>query len=122
MAVPSINGNAVLTSMATRGQMKFNRQRVGGVTGAGVAVAAGPQSFIWTWSHLTSTELAFWNTTILAGALSITLTAAQLRDDRMNNQTFTSGQLFRPTYESYSAGLFRNVTIEIQHLLPLLLS
>lgn len=120
MAVPSINTVAVPTSMATRGQYLFSRQRVGGVNGSGVAQAAGPQSVMWVFGHMTPTELAWWRTTIMSGALSLTLTSAELKDDLMADQTFTSGQLFRPVYESYSAGLFRNVTIEIQHLLPIL--
>ena len=120
MAAPSLNGVAVPTTMSTRGQYRFQRQRVGGINGNGVAQAAGPQMVQWTWSHFTPAEMAWWRTTIMSGALSITLTAAELKDDLIADQTFTSGVLMRPTYESYSAGLYRNVSVEIQHLLPIL--
>jgi len=120
MAVPSINGTGVPTSMSTRGQYRFQRQRVGGVNGSGVAQAAGPQSVMWVFGYMTQTEMDWWYTTILSGSLSATLTAAELKDDNMADQTFTSGVLYRPVYESYSAGLYRKVTIEIQHLLPIL--
>lgn len=120
MAVFSINTIAVPTSMSGRGVYKFSRQRAGTVNGSGVAQAAGPQMVQWQWSFLTSTEMAYWRTTILAGALSVTLTAAELKDDLVVDQTFTSGQLYRPTFESYSAGLFRGVVLTISHLLPIL--
>ena len=120
MAAPSINTVAVPTTMSTRGQYRFQRQRAGGITGAGVAVAAGPQMVQWTWSYMTAAEMAWWRTTIMSGALSLTLTAAELKDDLIADQTFTSGVLLRPTYESYSGGLFRGVAVTISHLLPIL--
>lgn len=116
----AVNGNTVLASMATRGQYRFARQRAGGVTGNGLAVAAGPQSVQWVWSHLTATELAFLQTTVCGGALSVALTSATLLSDLMVETAFTDGIIFRPVWNSYSAGLYREVSWEINHLLPIL--
>lgn len=116
----SLNGNTVLASMSGRGQYVFHRQRAGGVTGNGLAVAAGPQSVQWQWSHLTATELAFLQTTVCGGALSVTLTSATLLSDLMVETAFTDGIIFRPVYTSYSAGLYREVSLEISHLLPII--
>jgi len=106
--------------MSTRGVYRFSRQRVGGVNGNGVAQAAGPQGVVWQFSYFTQAELAWWQTTIMSGALSLTLTAAELWSDLTVDTAFTSGVLYRPVYESYTAGLYRKCTIEIQHLLPII--
>jgi hypothetical protein len=124
VATPSINTVPVPASMSTRGQYRFNRQKVGGVNGNGVAQEAGSQSVVWQFSYFTAAELAWWQTTIMSGELSLSVTldpaAFELWNDLMAGTSFTSGVLYRPTYESYTAGLYRKCTIEIKHLLPLI--
>lgn len=116
----SLNGNTVLSSFGTRGIYHFSRQRVGGINGSGTPQAAGPQTVQWQFSHLTPTELAYFYTTVCGGALSVALTSATLLSDLMVETAFTSGVIYRPVWESYTAGLYRNVTITIDHLLPIL--
>lgn len=124
MAVPSLDSGAgsvaVPTSMATRGVYKFTRRVLSNVNGAGVAQAAGGQDVSWSFSYMTPTEYAWWYTTMCGGALSISLTRAELWDDLKEEQTFTSGILYRPAYDHYSAGLFRDVVVEIKHLLAII--
>jgi len=120
MAVPSINTTGVPTTMSTRGQYRFFRQRVGNVNGSGVAKAAGPQMVAWIFGYMTQAELEWWNNTMMSDADSITLTAAELWDDEMQDKTFTSGVLYRPQFDVYRGGLYWNVTVEIKHLLPIL--
>jgi len=115
-----MNGTPVPTSMSTRGKYRFTPQRIGNTNGAGVAQKSGSQSVEWVFSYLNSTEMAFFTTTLLAGALSVTLTAAELKDDLFADQTFTSAVLYKPTYDVYQAGLFRNCTVQLKHLLPLI--
>ena len=74
----------------------------------------------WVFQALTQEEYAYFYTTLLAGALSVTLTAAELKDNFKVDRTFTEGQLYRPIYTVYKAGLYWGVTVEIRHLLPLL--
>ena len=116
----SLNGNTVLTSFGTRGQFHFQRQRVGTVNGAGAAQAAGPQTAQWNFSFLTPTELAYFYTTVCGGALSVALTSATILSDLMVETAFTSGQAYRPVWTSYSGGLYRNVSVRFDHLLPLI--
>jgi hypothetical protein len=120
MTVPSLNGTQIPTSMATRGKYRFERQTVGGFNGAGVPQAAGPQVLTWVFSYMTPAELDFFRTTLLAGALSVTLTAAELWDDVAASQTFTEGILLRPTVDLYTGGAHWGVTVTVTHLLPLL--
>lgn len=116
----SLNGVAIPESIYTKGVYKFHKQRVGGTNGNGVAQAAGPQIVEWVFGTMTAAELAYFYTTICAGALSVTLTAAVLKDDLLVEQTFTSGQAYRPVWTSYAAGLYREVSVTISHLLPLI--
>ena len=116
----ALNGNTVLTSFGTRGQYFFQRQRVGNVNGNGLTQAAGPQMVQWTFSYLTPTELTFFYTTVCGGALSVALTSATLLSDLMVETAFTDGIAYRPVWASYSAGLYRNVSVTISHLLPLI--
>lgn len=116
----SLNGNTVLSSFGTRGQYHFMRQRAGTINGAGQAQAAGPQMVQWTFSFLTPTELAYFYTTVCGGALSVALTSATLLSDLMVETAFTSGVIYRPTWGNYTAGLYRDVSVTISHLLPIL--
>ena len=115
-----LNGNTVLSSFGTRGQYFFQRQRAGNINGNGLAQAAGPQMVQWTFSHLTPTELAWFYTTVCGGALSVTLSSATLLSDLMVETAFTDGIVYRPTWTSYTGGLYRGVSVRIEHLLPLL--
>jgi len=121
MAAPSLNGVAVPTSMSTRGRYLFHPQRAGGTNGNGIAQAAGPQFVTWEFSFMTATEFEWWyaNASILNGALSVTLSAAELKDNRQVDRTFVSGTLYRPIEGLWTGGLHHNVSILISHLLPI---
>lgn len=116
----ALNGNTVLSSFGTRGQYHFLRQRVGNINGNGLAQAAGPQMVQWTFSFLAPTELAYFYTTVCGGALSVDLSSATLLSDLMVETAFTDGIVYRPVWASYSAGLYREVSVTISHLLPLI--
>jgi len=100
----------------------FSTQQAGQVNGMGEAILAGSQSVLWSWTALTSTEVAWIATTLLAGETSLTLTAAELWTDTFAEQAFTSGVVYRPIFGVRKAGLFWDVQLEIRHLLPLILS
>lgn len=122
MAVPSLNTIPVLASLSGRGVYRFQTQSIGTVSGTGATVLAGPQSVIWKWSHCTQTEMDWLLTTMLAGASSLTLTAAELWDHKKDTYNATSGILYLPSYASYRGSFYWDVQIEIGHLLPLVLS
>lgn len=105
--------------MATRGDYKFTRQRNSQRNAAGELIVAGPQTLMWLFGHMTPDEKAWWTDTILAGARSLNLTAAELWDDNMIEREFTGGILYEPQVGSFSGGLHRQVLIEIRHLTPL---
>lgn len=119
MAAPSINGNAVPSSMSSRGAYKFERQSTERKTGEGDVIKAGPQRVTWVFRWMTQTELDFWITTLLSGGDSAAITTAELWDDTWTAQTFTSGYLYRPTWEEYRGGLYWGVTVVMDHLLPI---
>jgi hypothetical protein len=107
----------MLASLANRGKYTFNRQKVRRA-GSGVGFASGNQSVTWAFPYMTQTEwdwLADW----LAGAPSVTLSFL-LWDDGNTLCYFETGELYRPTYDRYSAGLYREVTVTIDCLAPLL--
>lgn len=119
MATPSLNTVAIPTSMATRGDYQFQRQRVSQRNAQGDLIVSGPQTLRWLFGHMTPTELAWWTDTLMAGARSLTLTGAELWDDHWIERAFTSGVLYEPQVGSVSGGLHRQVLIEIRHLLPI---
>jgi len=108
--------------MANRGVYRFHHQEIGTVNGNGDAVLAGAQSVVWQFRHMDASEFAWWTTTLLGGAASLTLTSAELWDHTVTEQTFTDGVVYLPTYEAYRGGRFWNVTVQMRHLLPLVLS
>jgi len=82
-------------------------------------MASGGQSVQWQFSFMTSAEMTYFTTTLLAGALSATM-ACQLWTDLIAEQNFTECILFKPVYQVWQAGLYRNVSVQVSHLLPLL--
>ena len=119
-AIPSINNLTVPSSMATRGNYRFSRQRAGTRNGNGIALAAGPQMLEWQFPYMTQTEMDWWYTTIMAGEPSAELEDVRIVDDRMLERSFSEGTLYRPQFGSHTAGIYWNVTVIISHLLPLL--
>ena len=116
----TINTVPVPTTMSTRGVYKFTRRDVSNMNGKGTTQATGPQTVQWQFGSMTAAELEWWYTTLLAGALSVSLTQARLWDDLMVETEFTGGVLYRPTWEKWSAGAFRNVVITFSHLTPII--
>jgi hypothetical protein len=120
MATPSLNSVPVPASMAGRGKYLFRRQKLRQAAD-GKDYAGGPQSAEWTFPYLNQTELDWWIAQ-LSSNVSNTLTAAELWDDAMTEQSFTSGELHRPILpdDCYYSGLYHDVKIVISDLMPLL--
>lgn len=118
MATPSINGNDFPTSLAGRGYT-FYPQELTARTGSGLAVPSGPQRAVWRYRVLTPAELDWWVTTVLGGARSVQITTAELWDDRGNPVTFTDGVLYEPEVGRWWGGLYWDVVVRAEHLLPI---
>jgi len=105
--------------MSGRGNYLFLPPEPGTKNGQGVVIPAGPQLLTWTFRWLTPAEYLFWHTTLLGGALSVELTAAELWDHKMVETVFTSGNVHLPRPSGgYRGGLFWGVTVHITDLLP----
>ena len=114
---PQFNAVNVLSTLANRGKYTFQRQKVSR-NGAGKGVASGMQSVTWAFPYMTQTEWD-WIKSWLEGEPSVTLSFL-LWDDSNTLRYFETGELFDPTYSQYSAGLYRDVTVTIESLVPLL--
>lgn len=119
MATPSINSQAMPTSLIRAKGYTFHPQPVAATRGDGLPIRAGMQQIVWVFDHMTPTEWDWWATTLLSGARQATISAAELWDDDMAEQTFTAGILHKPVAEKYRGGLYWNVTVTITNLLPI---
>lgn len=117
MATPSINGTN-LPTIFQRGY-KFHPQEQRS-NGAGGIVNVGQQRAVWTIRNMSTADWDWLVDTLMGGNRSLAVTAAELWDDSFNEVSFTSGTLVMPVSEKKSAGLFRQVTVEIRNLLPLI--
>lgn len=119
MSIPQINNVDVPISMRSRAMgYTFQAQEMGLRNGKGIPAPAGPQYVVWVFNRMTYDEIAWWDG-FLNGAKAVEITQAKLWDDRFQLQTFTSGTLYRPAAETHRAAAFWTVTIEINHLLPI---
>jgi hypothetical protein len=88
--------------------------------GAGAAVSAGYASLTWTWPSMVLGDVnggfTWWYTTLLAGLPSKTFATASLYNDLWVLTSYTNVVVYRPTFESISGGLFKNVVVEIRHI------
>lgn len=117
MATPSINGTN-LPEIFSRGY-KFVPQTQRS-NGAGGIVNVGQQRAVWTIRNLSQADWDWLTGTLMGGNRSLAVTAAELWDDGFTPRAFTSGTLVYPVPEKKSAGYYRNVTVEIRNLLPLI--
>ena len=116
-----IDGVAIPASMVNRGNYRFPAAEIVGRTGEGLAVEAPTRSIEWTFSHLTATELAFWTTTILAGARTKKCTNNVFYDPTAGGAevAFSSCVLDSPDLaQSPRGGYYRSVTIKISGIMP----
>ena len=121
MTSPTIGGSAVPTTLASNGaygggQYKFVRQAER-QSADGSLYYTGVQSVEWTWVGMGSVEYDWWRTQWARGTA---MTCELWQDDtRRTAQTFSSGYLLRPEHKYVEAGIYREVTINFTHLLPL---
>jgi hypothetical protein len=113
-----LNGVAVPASMASRGIYKFNAPAIIGYNGQGDLVTAGYATVDWTFSTLTATEFAYWETTLLAGAASKRLTNNRLWNRLMAETAYSELVLERPEFENYNGNRYRNVAIRMTQVIP----
>lgn len=116
MAVPSLNGIAIPTSMSSKGTYRATRYKEKRTSGSGAVIVDEYVSVLWQFWTLTRADLLWWNETFLNGEPSIQLYAAELWDDQNVAQTYTDGTLYEATYFKYSAGLYRVVSVFIRGL------
>lgn len=120
MTVPSIQSVPVLATMAGRGKYTFHPRKIK-QSASGKDYASGMQGCEWVFGYMTQTEWDWWIAQ-LSGDLSHTLTAAELWDDSMTEQTFTGGELHRPKCRgAFYNGLYHDVLIVVDWLMPLLI-
>lgn len=120
MAIVTIDGETVPTTMTNRGEFRFPRAETIRTTGQGVSVVAPVRSLEWKFSRLTSTELAFWTTTVLAGAASKLCTGTnEIKDPQAggSTETFTSCVLEEPEVGYVRGGLYRDVVIRVRNII-----
>ena len=121
MTAPTIGGSAVPTTLASNGvygggQYKFLRQEERQAAD-GSLYYAGLQSAEWTWVGMGSVEYDWWRTQWQRGTA---MPCELWQDDtRRAAVSFSSARLLRPEHKYIEAGLYREVTIKLTHLLPL---
>lgn len=120
MAVITIDGNSVPSTLTNRGDYQFPKPYR--TNGQGEALALPAREITWTFSYMTQTELAFWNTTVLAGANSLYCDGTNTFKDMYAstpgaNTSFSTCVLHRPEIKRIVGGLYRDVTIRITNIL-----
>lgn len=113
-----IDGNQVPAALEQRGDYRFPAASIVRRNGQGLGIVAPTRSIEWTFRYLRASELAFFNTTVLAGADSKLCTGTNTFYDPTTGGTevtFSSCVLDRPDLQtSPRGGLYRNVTINIR--------
>ena len=84
--------------------------------GNGFPVSIGYPEITWTFERLTSTEYAWWATTICDGEAYQEFTVASLRDNLDVQKSFTHCVVFYPTFEKREYGAYFNVTVKITQI------
>lgn len=84
--------------------------------GQGNQIAIGYPEIIWTFEELTSSEFAWWATTVCAGLPSKLFTSAQLYNQLDVLTTYTNCIVYCPTYEGREFGRYLGVTVRIIQL------
>lgn len=119
MAV-TIDGHVVPTAMVGRGEYDFPRAPIIRNNGAGVAVRAPVRSLTWKFRTMSTTELDFWNTTVLVGAESKECIGTLiLKDPTVGGAevAFTSCVIDAPDQGDIPVGnVLRDVTITIRNI------
>ena len=107
-----INSTAIPSPMDERGVYVF-AVPVLSRNGRGAAIAAPYATLTWQFDYLTLTELAWWVTTLLGGALSGEYTQAKFFNHLGALTTYTHCIVQRPTYSRFQDGLAWDVTVQI---------
>ncbi len=108
-----INNSAIPSPMDERGAYKFNPPAILGRNGRGTAIAAPFASIEWKFPFLTVTDMAYWITTLLAGAASAEFTQAKFFNNAGTLTTYSHCTVLRPTFDQFVSGVFENVTVQI---------
>lgn len=113
----TVQSITIPSPMDERGSMyQFLPRQLIGRNGAGTAVTIPNATLTWRWSTLTPAEFAFWYTTVCQGNPSRAITSAQLYNHLQTLQTFTTGIVYSPTYETFREGMYINVVVTIEAL------
>ena len=113
-----INGVAVPASIVSRGIYKYNAPAIIGYNGQGDLITAGYAVVEWTFSTMTATEFAYWETTLLTGLPSKRMTNNRLWDRLMAETPYSELVLERPEFENYNGNRYRNVAIRMTQVIP----
>lgn len=108
----SINSVTIPQSIRERGKYIHTRHLETKSNGAGAAVTAGTRRSEWTFKSLKASDYAWWVTTLLGGAPSLTA-AAVLWDDLDVETSFSTVTVHYPTYDDRRNGRYWNVKIVI---------
>lgn len=120
MAIVTIDGNTVPSSMSDRGDFSFPRAEQIAVNGQGVGIASPVRAIEWKFAYMTATELAFWTTTVLGGAASKFCDGTlQIKDPQAGGSTvtFTSCVVDEPDVGYVRGGLYRDVAVTVRNVL-----
>lgn len=119
MSVPQINGIAIPSSCAHRASNYDYDVPIIGRNGEKEPVALDHARLIWTWDILTNTEMAWWVTTLLGGALHLSVSGAGTT--KLYNKwgvltNHDSCKVYQPTYKAITGHSFLQVTVIIDNL------
>lgn len=116
-----IDGHTIPTTMDNRGDYTFPEAEIVHRSGRGVGVASPVRTLTWKYAYMTSTEVTFWNTTVLGGAASKLCTGTnQLNDPTKGGAltTFSSCVVDRLQFEGNPVGgYYRDVTLTIRNII-----
>ena len=111
-----INNIAIQSPMDEDGAYAFVPGEILVRNGRAAAVAAPAATLTWRFESLTRAQMAWWCTTLLAGAASAEFTQCKLFNHLGDLTTFAHCVVLRPTYEQWQDGRLYGVTVTIDQI------
>lgn len=108
------------TTLDGRGTYIFERPKSIRKNGKGEAVVAGFARLTWTWARMSQEDWNFWNTTVLAGSASRSISASPAAKlfNHMNVLTdYSYCVILAPSFERVQNAKYINVKLEIEQIL-----